>query len=44
MSAASVAEALALPDDKQAMAALATEAARAAVADWQRKSEAQARS
>lgn len=37
LDAAAVAEALALPDDKRAMAALATDAARAAVDDWARR-------
>lgn len=37
LDARAVAEALALPTEKQAMAALAVEAARAAVDDWERR-------
>lgn len=37
LTAAAVADALALPDDKRAMAQMATAAARAAVDDWERK-------
>ena len=37
LSPSDVADALELPDDKRAMAALATAAARGAVADWERK-------
>lgn len=37
LDARAVAEALALPAEKQAMAALAVEAARAAVDDWERR-------
>lgn len=35
LDAAAVADALELPDDKRAMAALATDAARAAIDDWE---------
>ncbi|MCC6991766.1 MAG: iron-sulfur cluster assembly scaffold protein [Acidobacteria bacterium] len=39
LDARAVAEALALPEDKYAMAAMAVEAARAAVDDWQTRAE-----